>query len=412
MAFNGSGVFNRLYNWVTDKTNNVKIQAARMDAEFDGIATALSNCVTADGQTTATAVVPFAVGLRVSDGSVGTPSIGFTSDTNTGFYRIGADNLGLSLGGALACDWSTTAVTITSTDAGAATGPLLKLYRNSASPAASDILGAVQFLGQDDGGGSFEYGRIGAYITNPADAAEAATLRFSVATGGTLASELELTSAALVPATSDGLALGTSSLMWADGFFASGAVLNFNAGDVTVTHSANALAFAGGSSGYSFDALFDVSGAAAGQIKFPASQNASADANTLDDYEEGTFTPTLTFGGAAVGMTFTTQSGRYQKIGNRVDFRVEIVLSAKGSSTGAAVVGGLPFTSANVSTPVLMYLSGGATLTGQHLQPLVATGTDTVLLRYLNSATNANLTDTHFAATTQIILAGCYEATA
>jgi hypothetical protein len=35
-----------------------------------------------------------------------------------------------------------------------------------------------------------------------------------------------------------------------------------------------------------------------------------------------------------------------------------------------------------------------------------------VLLRYLNSATNANLTDTHFAATTQIILQGCYEATA
>jgi hypothetical protein len=49
-------------------------------------------------------------------------------------------------------------------------------------------------------------------------------------------------------------ALGTSSLGFSDGFFASGAVLNFNAGDVTVTHAANNLLFAGASSGYTFDA--------------------------------------------------------------------------------------------------------------------------------------------------------------
>jgi hypothetical protein len=59
MAFNGSGTFNRIYNWVTDKANGFKITASRMDGEFDGIATGLSQCITKDGQTTITANIPF-----------------------------------------------------------------------------------------------------------------------------------------------------------------------------------------------------------------------------------------------------------------------------------------------------------------------------------------------------------------
>lgn len=59
MAFNGSGVFQRLYNWVTDRDNSIKIRADRMDAEMDGFATGLSNCVTKDGQTSITANIPF-----------------------------------------------------------------------------------------------------------------------------------------------------------------------------------------------------------------------------------------------------------------------------------------------------------------------------------------------------------------
>ena len=59
MAFNGSGTFVRLYNWVVDKGNAVTITASRMDAEQDGIATGLSNCITKDGQTTITANIPF-----------------------------------------------------------------------------------------------------------------------------------------------------------------------------------------------------------------------------------------------------------------------------------------------------------------------------------------------------------------
>lgn len=60
MAFNGSGVFIRLYNWVNDKAANIKVRADRMDAEMDGMATGLSTCITKDGQTTVTANLPMA----------------------------------------------------------------------------------------------------------------------------------------------------------------------------------------------------------------------------------------------------------------------------------------------------------------------------------------------------------------
>lgn len=60
--------------------------------------------------------------------------------------------------------------------------------------------------------------------------------------------------AALVLATSDAFALGSATKMWSDLFLALGGVINFDNGDVAITHSANALAFAGAANGYSFDA--------------------------------------------------------------------------------------------------------------------------------------------------------------
>ena len=60
MAFDGSGTFDRLYNWVADRDAAVPITASRMDGEMDGMATGLSNCITKDGQTTVTANLPMA----------------------------------------------------------------------------------------------------------------------------------------------------------------------------------------------------------------------------------------------------------------------------------------------------------------------------------------------------------------
>lgn len=57
MAFSG-GVFSRIYNWVTDRNNGIDITASRMDQEFDGIATGLSQCILKDGTQTVTANIP------------------------------------------------------------------------------------------------------------------------------------------------------------------------------------------------------------------------------------------------------------------------------------------------------------------------------------------------------------------
>jgi len=59
MPFNGSGTFTRIYNWVMDKNQNVKITASRFDNEDDNFASGLSNCITKDGQTVITQDIPF-----------------------------------------------------------------------------------------------------------------------------------------------------------------------------------------------------------------------------------------------------------------------------------------------------------------------------------------------------------------
>jgi hypothetical protein len=80
-------------------------------------------------------------------------------------------------------------------------------------------------------------------------------------------------------------------------------------------------------------------------IDFSADPSAAGmTSELLDDYEEGTFTPTLAFGGASTGITYAVNSGSYTKIGRLVTGRFVIVLSSKGSATGGAMIEGLPFT--------------------------------------------------------------------
>jgi hypothetical protein len=78
-------------------------------------------------------------------------------------------------------------------------------------------------------------------------------------------------------------------------------------------------------------------------IAFPATQSASTDANTLDDYEEGTWTP------AGNGITYSTADGSYTKIGRVVTARFTIVFPSTGSGS-LARVSGLPFTTTNTGT--------------------------------------------------------------
>jgi len=78
-------------------------------------------------------------------------------------------------------------------------------------------------------------------------------------------------------------------------------------------------------------------------ITFPATQSASSNANTLDDYEEGTWTPTLSGTGGATGQSYGVQTGTYTKIGTVVTVSFDVRLSTLGTISGQAVIGGLPF---------------------------------------------------------------------
>jgi hypothetical protein len=96
----------------------------------------------------------------------------------------------------------------------------------------------------------------------------------------------------------------------------------------------------------------DVVLAAGKGIDFSA--NAGAPGMTselLDWYEEGTFTPSIQFGGASTGITYSNQTGFYTRIGRQVYIFVRIVLSSKGSATGDATIVGLPYGAASNNFP-------------------------------------------------------------
>ncbi len=149
----------------------------------------------------------------------------------------------------------------------------------------------------------------------------------------------------------------------------------------------------------------------AGQLVFPATANPSSDANTLDDYEEGTWTPTLTFGNLAVGMTYANRSGTYCKVGRQVSLVGTFALSAKGSSTGTARLGGLPFTSMaqDGGSFIAGYTANLSTITGAVMGALGASATTANLTN--GNGNPSNLSDTNFANNSQINFAGTYHAT-
>ena len=87
-------------------------------------------------------------------------------------------------------------------------------------------------------------------------------------------------------------------------------------------------------------------------ITFPATQSASSNANTLDDYEEGTWTPTLTGTSVSGSQTYGTRYGGYTKIGRLVSLNFYCTLTAKGTISGNIYLSGYPFTSASAADSV------------------------------------------------------------
>ena len=141
-------------------------------------------------------------------------------------------------------------------------------------------------------------------------------------------------------------------------------------------------------------------------IQFPAVQVASADANMFDDYEENTFTPGMSFGGSAAGVTYGTQTGVYIKVGRLVWFQVRIVLTSNGSGSGSARITGLPFTAdLDAAMIVTQYanLSAATAIGG-----FVEASATTAILHIPGAADSAAATETNVTDTAQLTATGVY----
>ena len=217
----------RQKTWVSAEV----LTASDLNAEFDNIlnnpVSLLSPLVSGldmDGQTltidsdadsTLRATADDLVALRLQgfdafifDGDVSTPVNGLTftssatgvapnitaqgTDSNIGITLVpkGTGALTVTLGtGTVAVNGTGAGaiMTLTTTEAGATEGPSLDLYRNSASPANSDVLGAVNFQGEDSAGNTETYAKIRTDIVDVTSASENASLVFQTVEAGTLA---------------------------------------------------------------------------------------------------------------------------------------------------------------------------------------------------------------------------------
>lgn len=235
-----------------------------------------------------------------------------------------------------------------STEAAAAAGPLLDLYRNSASPAASDFIAEVDFTGQNSTPAKVTYGSIGAQITDPTASSEDAGLIVKAMLAGALTAYLNVG-------------------------------LNANRVDLPL-----------------------------GQLGFPATQNSSSNANTNDDYEEGSHTSGLAFGGGTTGITYSEQPGAYTKNGRGVTVVGDFVLTSKGSSTGSAAITGLPFGIQGNQTPFLPKVAGMSSLTGAVKGNGAGGGGTTISLFQSGSAGDSTISNTSFSGTDSVIYTGAY----
>jgi len=134
-------------------------------------------------------------------------------------------------------------------------------------------------------------------------------------------------------------------------------------------------------------------------ITFPATQSASTNANTLDDYEEGTWTPSFTGSTTDPTVVYGEQVGLYTKIGNIVYFALRLSTTTAVGGSGDLRISGLPFTTAatNNPGPTTVNFSYQFATANPQAAALVASVNYFILQTTISSNTNAtvaNLTGT------------------
>ena len=233
--------------------------------------------------------------------------------------------------------FSALGMTLTSTDAGATAAPLIDLYRDSATPAASDTLGEIEFNGEDSAGNKQAYGLIHASILSPTSTTEQGQLHFETATAGALTEKM---------------IIGTTNLVINE----IGAVFNVRIeGDTDAnlfyTDATNDKVGIGTvSPAEKLDVVGKIKvsdniviGTSGKGIDFSATAGTGT-SELLADYEEGTWTPSTAF---ATFVGAASSSGTYTKVGRQVTIN-GILTGATSVSVGASgiLTTDLPFTTA------------------------------------------------------------------
>lgn len=169
---------------------------------------------------------------------------------------------------------------------------------------------------------------------------------------------------------------------------------------------AQASSYTGKTTPVSGDKVLVIDSAASNAIK--TSTLAQVLNNTIIDT---TWTPALTFGGAASGMTYLAQNGRYLKIGNLIYVTGYIVLTAKGSSTGTAKIS-LPNSAAAETQGYLNVFWSGMGASYVHVGILTDFSASTATVYGATTAATAPtaLTEAAFGNSSQLRFSGVYSA--
>lgn len=120
----------------------------------------------------------------------------------------------------------------------------------------------------------------------------------------------------------------------------------------------------------------------------------------------GSWTPTLTFGGASTGITYGTQTGSWVRVGSVVFVKFGIVLTSKGSATGSAAVGGLPVAASGTYDGMSSRFYSA--FTGLAGVPFAYIGSSTINLVQFSATAAATITDANFTSTTRLDMYGFY----
>ncbi|MGY8868509.1 MAG: hypothetical protein ACKVJK_23120, partial [Methylophagaceae bacterium] len=138
---------------------------------------------------------------------------------------------------------------------------------------------------------------------------------------------------------------------------------------------------------------------------------ANTAANTLDDYEEGTWTPTVAFNNVASGVTYSVQVGRYTKVGRMVYSSFNILLTSKGTSTGGVTVKGSPFanyTAVQNNAGTVICESSGVDWPQNGVYGMIWSDSS-IYLRSQGTTAYSNVNNTHLSNTTRIFGMMVYE---